>query len=295
MKIRSIFYNNEPRLRAGWRLLVQTILLGIFTTCAFLPMVFLPRIAGSLELFSLQMVTLIGTTLSIYVARRFVDKRTFVSLGLEFNRQALLDLVVGVVITFFMMALIFAIAWLAGWVTFVSFAWEVESVSSVILELLITVLIFILVGWNEELLIRGYHLQTLESGLNILWGVLLSSVVFSILHLANPNTESAGAVATGLFAAGIFLAFGYLRTRQLWLPIGLHLGWNFFESVIFGFPVSGLDYFHLIGIHVNGPELWTGGPFGPEAGLILIPGLMLGFALVYAYTHGRRDETEAKG
>jgi membrane protease YdiL (CAAX protease family) len=118
-------------------------------------------------------------------------------------------------------------------------------------------------------------------------GVLLSSGVFSLLHLVNPNAESIGFVAVGLFLAGVFLAFGYLRTRQLWLPIGLHIGWNFFEGVIFGFPVSGLEYYQLTRITVVGPQYWTGGAFGPEAGLVLIPGLILGFILVFFYTRNR--------
>ena len=81
----------------------------------------------------------------------------------------------------------------------------------------------------------------------------------------------------------MFLAYGYLTTKQLWLPIGLH-GWNFFGGVGFGFPVSGLDIFQLTRINVSGPELWTGGAFGPEAGLVLLPGFYLAQRLVFAYS-----------
>jgi membrane protease YdiL (CAAX protease family) len=89
----------------------------------------------------------------------------------------------------------------------------------------------------------------------------------------------------GIFLAGLFLAFGYIRTQQLWLSIGLHIGWNFSEGVIFGFPVSGLDGFHLPSITTIGPDLWTGGSFGPEAGLIILPALILGTFLIYFYSH----------
>ena len=204
----------------------------------------------------------------------------------------MLDLLSGIVITFFMMAFIFTIEWAAGWVTFDSFAWQDQSLTAVIIEILVVLLTLVLVGWSEELLSRGYHLQTLENGLNTVWAVLLSSCVFSFLHLANPNAESIGFVAAGLFLAGVFLAFGYLRTRQLWLPIGLHIGWNFFEGVLFGFPVSGLDYFHLTRIQISGPQIWTGGSFGPESGLVLLPGLILGFILVYIYTRNRLVDPE---
>jgi membrane protease YdiL (CAAX protease family) len=93
----------------------------------------------------------------------------------------------------------------------------------------------------------------------------------------------------GLVAAGLFLAYAYVITRQLWLPIGLHIGWNFFEGNVFGFPVSGLETFKLITLRVHGPELWTGGAFGPEAGLIVFPALLLGLGLMAGYVYTLRE------
>jgi hypothetical protein len=118
--------------------------------------------------------------------------------------------------------------------------------------------------------------------------VVISSSIFGLLHLGNPNATWVS--AAGIFFAGLFLAYGYLTTKQLWLSIGLHIGWNFFEGVVFGFPVSGLDIYHLLRITVNGPELWTGGPFGPEAGLVVLPGLVLGAVLVFAYARFLRNQ-----
>jgi len=92
------------------------------------------------------------------------------------------------------------------------------------------------------------------------------------------------------FLRGVYLAYGYLRTKQLWLSIGLHIiGWNFFEGVVFGFPGSGLDIYALTRIKVHGPEIWTGGAFGPEAGLIVLPSLILGAFLIYRYTKRRTN------
>jgi len=117
--------------------------------------------------------------------------------------------------------------------------------------------------------------------------VIISSAVFGLLHIFNP---SATWVSTaGIFFAGVYLAFGYIRTKQLWLSIGLHIGWNFFEGVVFGFPVSGLDIYALTRIKVHGPEIWTGGAFGPEAGLIVLPSLVLGAFLIYRYTKRRTN------
>jgi hypothetical protein len=95
----------------------------------------------------------------------------------------------------------------------------------------------------------------------------------------------------GISFGGVFLAFAYLRTRSLWLPIGLHLGWNFFEGAVFGYPVSGMNLSpNLLVQEARGPAWITGGTFGPEAGLVLLPGLLVGAWILAQYTQERRQE-----
>lgn len=281
---------DRPRLRAGWRLLIQTIILiflGILISfIVYLPATILGFSTGSLLLN--QISELIVITVSVFLARRFLDKRSFVSLGLKLTWQTLYDVLAGIAIAFVMMGLVFLVMMAMNWTIFEGFAWQVQSGSMVAINVLLILIVFILVGWNEELLSRGYHLQNLSDGINLTWGVVLSSTVFGILHLGNPNATWVS--AAGIFLAGLFLAYSYIRTQQLWLPIGLHIGWNFFEGIIFGFPVSGLDIYRIIHHTVIGPELWTGGLFGPEAGLIILPALIVGTILVYLYTQHRTHE-----
>ncbi len=283
---------DERRLRAGWRLLIQTLFMAIIgvvlsALIAILPSNFVISLDG---LFSAQLLELLVIGGSIYIARRLIDKRDFVSLGFKFSGQAWQDLLLGICIPGIMMGFIFVIEWSFGWLTFEGFAWQVDPLSDVFTNALIVFLIFILVGWNEELLTRGYHLQTIASGSNLGWGIFLSSAVFGILHLGNPNATWLSAI--GILFAGLFLAYGYVRTGQLWLSIGLHIGWNYFEGTVFGFPVSGLDVYRLTHITVDGPVLWTGGTFGPEAGFIVVPALLLGTGLIWAYTRGRAGVDE---
>ena len=285
---KNIFYSpDEPRLRAGWRLLIQTILFLTIELCIGLPLFILIYIPGidlpdGLFLALNQVVEIIAVTLSVFLARRYLDKRSFSSLGLKLDQWTGLDILAGIIVTFFAMGFIYLIQWSVGWLTFDGFAWETDGLLTVLGGTLGMFVVFIIVGWNEELLSRGYHLQTLGSGLNLFWGVIISSLIFGFLHLGNPN--AAWVSAAGIFFAGLFLAYGYVSTKQLWLPIGLHLGWNFFEGVVFGFPVSGLNIYSLIRITVSGPELWTGGAFGPEAGLVALPGLLLGTILIFIYS-----------
>ena len=275
---------DEPRLRAGWRLLIQTVLYLVLQVLFFLILIiFSGPIGPSAHSIPFQILNFLATTISVFAARLWLDKRSMESLGLKLDSHTWLDLLAGIAISLVQMGFIYVAMLALGWLTFEGYAWEIDPIGIVISNILFFFVIFIFVGWNEEILSRGYHLQTLASGLNLFWAVVISSAVFGLLHLANPNATWVS--AAGIFFAGVFLAYGYIRTKQLWLPIGLHIGWNFFEGVGFGFPVSGLaDIYKILRIQVHGPEIWTGGAFGPEAGLIVLPALLLGALFIYLYT-----------
>lgn len=292
MEKRNIFARifispDEARLRAGWRLGLQTIFMLMISVGLSIGLLLTPSLFEKIgnQLLIAQIAQLIAFTLSVYLARRWLDRRSFTSLGLKFDTRAGWDMLAGIGIAGLMLGLVFALEAAFGWITLEGFAWQYMSATAVVRNALGVLLVFILVGWNEELLSRGYHLQTIASGINLTWGILLSSAVFGALHLGNPNATWVS--AAGIFLAGVFLAYGYARSGQLWLSIGLHIGWNYFEGVVFGFPVSGLAIFNLTYITVDGPILLTGGTFGPEAGLIIIPGLIFGAALIHLYTQNK--------
>jgi len=283
----------EPRLRAGWRLLIQSLLaLGLMLAVS-LPLVFGLLLTGSSALERLQsslllntLISLLGIVSSVWIARRFLDRRSFTSLGLVVSSRAAKDLAAGIGITAVMMGTILALELAIGWTHFEGWAWDALPLHQVVLDLLAGLAIFIAVGFYEEILYRGYQLQNIRDGAGLWMGILLSSVIFAVSHAANPNSVWYTTVA-GIFVAGLLLAYGWLRTGSLWLPIGLHIGWNMFEGPVFGFPVSGLDTVRLLVHTVTGPPLWTGGDFGPEAGLIILPAVALGAILIWAYTRTR--------
>lgn len=284
----------ERRLRSGFRLLGQLVLMviciAILSGCSLF---FLPFLLGSADarwLLLSQASMVIAVTVSVYLARRWLDRRSFSSLGLRWSMLAFRDLLAGFLIAALVMGFIYLVEWAAGWLTVEGYAWQTESAVEVVLEVGAMMLVFLAGSWQEELLHRGYWLQNLEEGLNLFWAILLSSIFFSLTHLGNPHFSPAAVL--GIFSGGIFLAYGYIRTRQLWLPLGLHTGWNFFEGTVLGFPVSGLTGMPgIIQQTVDGPVRITGGLFGPEAGLVLLPALLLGALLVNIYTRSRDTQT----
>jgi len=294
---RIFISEDEPRLRAGWRLIGHALLYFTFALLigavwGVLIIVFKHAASSESNGINLRSINLVSIALEVlaltiatWIARRYLDRRSFISLGLSLHRSAWNDLIAGFFLSALQFTLIYLTTTIMGWSQFQSWAWESEGLGIVIGEMVLMFLLFCGVAYREELLSRGYHLQNLAQGSNLPLAVLISSLIFSTLHLSNPNVN--GMAILGLLAAGLFLAYGYVRTKSLWLPIGLHLGWNFFEGPIFGFPVSGMADFSLIQQQINGPEWITGGAFGPEAGLLLFPTLLIGACIIKRYTRKR--------
>lgn len=243
----------------------------------------------------LQIAQFFVTVGAVWLAGRFLDRRKFVDFGLRLDRDWWIDFGFGLFLGAILMALIFGAERAAGWVTVTGLT-VAPPASSFVFAILLALLNFVLVGFNEELFSRGYQLTNMAEGFNwkklgprwaIVIAMLLSSAIFGALHMGNPD---ATAVSTfNIFLAGILLAMGYVLTGKLAIPIGLHITWNFFQGNVFGFPVSGMSFNSttFIAIEQKGPELWTGGAFGPEAGLIGIVAMVLGVLLTLAWVYWR--------
>ncbi len=186
--------------------------------------------------------------------------------------------------------LVFLVEWSLGWIEITgSFSTSSGSVADESLPFAVEILgpfvVLVVLSITEELLSRGYQLRNLAEGFNfpllgargaVLLAWLLSSSLFGLLHVFNPNASVVSTV--NLILAGLLLGLGYILTGSLAIPIGLHITWNFFMGNVFGFPVSGNDFSTatFIAIRQGGPELWTGGAFGPEAGLIGVGAMAIG-------------------
>ena len=290
--LRRIFYNDaEKRLRAAWRLGLQVAMLAAVAVPLYLllhPLVHHPLWSPVLFL-----AKALAVVLSIALAARFLDRRRFSDLGLRLDRRWWLDCGFGFLLGGLLMAGIFLVEHAAGWVevteTFLS-----RGSEPFLVGILFMAGVFGLVGFYEEVFSRGYGLKNLAEGLNLpflgprralVLAWLISSVFFGVGHATNPH---AGLVSTlGVTAAGLQLGLGYLLTGRLGISVGLHFSWNFFQGNVFGFPVSGRDFqVSFLGISQGGPGVWTGGAFGPEAGLLGFLACLLGSLLILVWVRG---------
>lgn len=171
--------------------------------------------------------------------------------------------------------------WAAGW-------YQVADVATHWRPVALSLSHMLLVAVLEEVLVRGVLFRILEEWLGSWAALLISAALFGLAHLGNPGSSATAAAAIAV-EAGVMLAAAFMLTRRLWLAIGIHWSWNFVQGSIWGLPVSGTRQASLLYGTVHGPVLWTGGSFGPEAGLI---GLLVGSAagILLLWLAARRGE-----
>src|SRR5437870_1237274 len=163
------------------------------------------------------------------------------------------------------------------------FTFDRAGASAVGKTLGVSLLIFLFAAATEEMLFRGYPLQTLARA-NLAWvGVLLTSTAFAAVHLGNPNVVPRMTfVNTAL--AGVLLAIGYLRTGGLWFPIGWHYAWNWMQGSVMGVPVSGINRIApapVLHAFNAGPDWLTGGAYGIEGGAACTIALLVSTVVVW--------------
>lgn len=133
----------------------------------------------------------------------------------------------------------------------------------------------------EEIVYRAILFRWLEEFAGSWAALVLSSAVFGLSHMANPNADVISTVGI-MLEGGVLLGAAYMLTRRLWFPMGIHASWNLTQGEVFDIPVSGNDVRGLVEAKLQGPVLLTGGGFGMEASLISITiGTAAGLLIVW--------------
>jgi membrane protease YdiL (CAAX protease family) len=283
--MKKIFVNpNSGIIRAGWRILIFLILFIVLN----LSLTFVVReILGRLKGGGLLWFILLGisATFAAFLSRKYIDKESLTSLGLRFNWLAILDIIIGIVTGGLIMAGMYFTMLFAGLIKFEGFSWWMEHdvtttsfTSAGILTMLGVLLQFIVVAWWEELVFRGIILQNITKGLGLKLGVLISTILFGLGHFGNPDATILSTFL--IMLTTLQLVYAYLKSGQLWLPIGLHLGWNFFQASIFGFASSGHESPTMISQSPIGLDWLSGGEFGAENSILIVPFTLASILLI---------------
>ncbi len=138
---------------------------------------------------------------------------------------------------------------------------------------------FLVVAVGEEVLFRGIVFRMIDDRWGTAVGLIASALIFGFVHISNNNATVWSSLAIAV-EAGLLLGAAYKWSGTLWVPIGIHWSWNYFQGPVFGFAVSGNGTQSLITPVIQGSDWLTGGSFGAEAS---IPAFVLGLALAIVF------------
>lgn len=252
----------------GWQRIVLLIIPYLFIVGIF--QVFGALMAGiditdfecqktSYQQLLISVFDLIGTFLVLWIFMKFVDKERFIKLGFEFKGK-LKTFVIGVFIGLIIMSFGYLILIYLKEIFFIRINFQFR-------ELLVTIALYTIVAVVEETLFRGYILKNFMNSFNKYIALIISSILFSLMHCINPSINLFSLL--DLFLAGIVLGLPYIYTKNLWFSIAMHLSWNLFQT-LFGFNVSGLDTYSIIEFEIIDGNLINGGGFGLEGSYLSI-------------------------
>jgi len=219
--------------------------------------------------------TFVGAVVANVVTLRIFEGRHLADIGFHWNRASAHNLLWGLV-----GGIAAAVIVLAGPLAVrIASMQPGSSVERPVGTFIFVTVILIFGAAGEEILFRGYGFQVLLRSIGPFAAILPVGVLFGALHASNPHVTSLGLVNTAGF--GMLFGYAFLRSRDLWLPFGLHFGWNF-TLPFFGTSVSGIK------IGVTGYELqWkagallSGGEYGPEASVLTSVVLLLLWAFLW--------------
>ena len=316
-----IFVNDENELRSGWRVLlfficlflVAALLTGLgkavatlFPSTAFIfempPEPDSPTREYLTRLGVSNVTNLVAAVIASAVCAKLLERRRLGSVGFRLHRGWQRDFALGSLMGAASLAIAVGIAASVG---ALGFDVQTREWPPLLRGFMITSLFFLIAGAVEELIFRGFAFQALIHNLGGPAAIAITSLVFGLAHVQNPDASVFSTINTTL--AGIWLAVAYLITRSLWLATALHWSWNFAMVFIFGLPVSGLTTLGglawLRGI-AGEPSWVSGGSYGPEAGLAATLGLILSTLAIWksglftasedmllAIRHGKRQPT----
>ena len=295
----NIWKNKYNDVRAVWKLLLIIPVFFLFTVMLTICFTFF---------YELSMVLTSGTTDPAEITEKFLassltrvaggviqnavlialvilfwklfDKKPLSQMGLTFGKSGLIDLVYGLILGAVSITMIFFVMLLIGQIVVEKSALKPDFA----LVFLGDLILMIFVGIGEEMFSRGYCMSILRrSNLHIV--LIVPNVIFALLHIFNNNIGVLPLI--NLFLIGVLFSLMFLRRGNIWMPIGYHITWNFFQGSVFGMPVSGGSLNGLYTSRLVGENIFNGGGFGPEGGLIVTALIVISIALLLILTKSK--------
>lgn len=287
--------NKEGKVRSGWIILLTMVagfgLLTALTTVIQIPIVSYLTSTGDYDLatqyasdkairiiniysyVSMFLQELVMIIIPILAWTKFV-KEPISSMGLKPIKEHKKELLFGLLFGFVSITIVFAAIVLSG--NAVVTSWK----PTFSVGMIVWFVIFIFVGFAEEIFGRGFIMAALRRTKNKWMVLIISAAIFSLMHSGN---QGIGLIPyLNIVLVGVLFGFMYYLSGNIWMCIGYHITWNFFQG-FYGFPVSGSGTPSLFQMEYVTDTVWNGGTFGPEGGLFVSIIILFGLILVLRY------------
>jgi len=228
-------------------------------------------LASKDTLWIVAIIEFASSLISVFIFRKFIDRRSFASLG--FSQSGQFN---NILAAFFLAPALIGAGSLILYLT-KHLEWDDFSFSGN--DFFIEVGILALIAISEELVFRGYILNNLMQSFNKWIALIISALLFTLFHIANPAVGAIPLIS--LFLAGMLFGMNYVYTKNLWFSIALHFSWNLFQGPLSGYKISGVDFSSLLQIELKGDSSITGGDFGFEGSFIATALLFITIAVLY--------------
>lgn len=260
-----------PNLRPIWRFTISFLLILFVYLAVNLILGTVYRLAGQIPnlfaiLFAANLATLTALLAIYKMLCLLIEDKPLAYVGMGFCGRWKNELGMGLALGTLMILAVAAMERICGAADFSVASMAEGGAQQVASWAVYSIVIFSVAGTSEELSFRGYPFQRLADSIGPIGATAAFAVLFGLVHLGNSSHTWISTCNTML--VGGTLAVAYLRTRALWLPVGIHVSWNLVQGFVLGFPVSGINLPQsLARSQVRGPEWLTGGAYGPEGGL----------------------------
>ncbi|MCZ2154192.1 MAG: CPBP family intramembrane metalloprotease [Bryobacterales bacterium] len=265
-----------PGFRPAWpptglilRTALQLLIFTVAATVALNLAAFLLAVIPNILLVS-AFAMFLGSIAATALVMRIYYHTPVWAVGLVWNSDAARNLGIGLLVGVSAGVLVTLIPVALG-----SLRWEASGSPFSLGALMMFLALILLGAIGEEVLFRGFPLQRLTETFGAAPAVVVTSLVFGWMHTGNLSFTGLAFLNTILW--GMVFAAAWLKSRDLWLPIGLHAGWNWILPLL-GVELSGFTL-EVTGYRLVGEgTIWDGGAYGPEAGILttlLVPVMLL--------------------
>lgn len=279
----KIFRNKYGEIRSGYKiitvlfiaLLLQAIV-GIFISVLVNRSLFVSFMTNEIN----TIITLISELILIFIPILFwvsLENKSIGKMGLTDLKRSYRELIIGLALGAVTISISAVVLIAFNEVEIKYTSTGIETIKNLIYSLIL----YISVGFAEEILCRGYIMSTLKRTRNKYAVIVISSLIFAAMHLGNYGITPLAFFNLAL--VGALFGYMFMKSKNIWMCIGYHITWNYFQGAVWGFSVSGTGKKGICTITNLGENFINGGSFGAEGGIVVTIVTCLAFIFVYMY------------